>query len=379
MEAPFDADGRHFNRGTFLVRNVPATTLDAAAKELGLKAYGLASAPAGAVHPVRAARVAILHTWVSTQTEGWWRIALDELHVPYDYISPQDIAAAQDLRARWDVILFPPGGGTALSLIEGLPMWGPDPVPWKASPETPNLGTLAQTDDIRRGMTWQGLIALQNFVKAGGVFVAATSSTELPITYGFTRGIAVNPIPAETTVRNSLLRTRLVDETSPLAYGLRDNLAVFTNDGQSFSVSLDGGGRGRSGAGGAPPVRTTGTGRPDDPDVIQGRPVYQPHLPSDGAAQDRVRGGLPPMPPGSRPRTILRFASASQLLVSGLLNGGGDIADRANLVQMPFEKGQVVLFSFNPMYRGGTEGTYPFVLNAILHFDSLGAGRGTAR
>ena len=117
----------------------------------------------------------------STQTEGWWRIAFDQLKIPYDYISPQDIAGTPDLRARWDVLIFPPSGGTALSVIEGMPMWGHDPVPWKVSPDTPNLGTLAQTDDIRPGMTWQGLITLQNFVRQGGVFLAATTSTELPL------------------------------------------------------------------------------------------------------------------------------------------------------------------------------------------------------
>jgi len=379
VEESFDADGRHFNRGTFLIRNVPAATLDSATKDLGLKAYGLSAAPAVKTHPVRAARVAILHTWTSTQTEGWWRIAFDQLRIPYDYISPQDIAKTADLRARWDVILFPPAGGTALSLIEGLPMWGKDPVPWKVSPETPNLGTLAQTDDIRPGLTWQGLITLQNFVRQGGVFVAATTSTELPLAYGFARGVSTNPIPASTTVKNSLLRTRLVDAASPIVYGVAENLAVFSNDGQSFAVNIfEGGGRGRGGARGVPPVRTTGTGRAEDQEVIQGRPVYEPHLPPEGNDQDQNRGQAPPMPPDLRPRTILRFAAQPQLLVSGLLNGGTDIADRANLVQVPMEKGQVVLFSFNPMYRGETVGSYALVLNTILHFDSLNAGRSPA-
>jgi hypothetical protein len=378
VEDPFEVGGRKFNRGTFLVRGVPASTLDTTVKELGLKAYGLTSAPALKMHPVRAARVALMHTWTSTQTEGWWRIAFDQLQVPYDYISPQDIARTADLKGKWDVIVFPPSSGTALSLIEGMPMWGKDPVPWKASPDTPNLGTLAQTDDIRPGLTWQGLIALQNFVKQGGVFLAATSSTDLPVSYGMTRGVATNPIPSSATVRNSLLRTRLADLASPIAYGVSDNLAVFSNDGQTFSVSIDESGRGRGGRGG-PPVRTTGTGRADDPEVIQGRPVYEPHLPPDGGDQDQRRGQAPPMPIDQRPRTILRFASQAQLLVSGLLDGGRDIADRASLVQVPMEKGQVVLFSFNPMYRGETEGSYAFVLNTILHFDSLNVGRPAAR
>ena len=107
--------------------------------------------------------------------------------------------------------------------------------------------------------------------------------------------------------------------------------------------------------------------------------MYQPTLPAEGADQDQGRGNAPPMPADLRPRTILRFASQPQLLVSGLLSGGADIADRANLVQVPMEKGQVLLFSFNPMYRGETAGSYAFVLNAILHFDSLNVGRPTAK
>jgi hypothetical protein len=33
------------------------------------------------------------------------------------------------------------------------------------------------------------------------------------------------------------------------------------------------------------------------------------------------------------------------------------------------------LFSINPVYRGETRGTYALVLNTILNFDSLNAGR----
>ena len=377
VEDAFEADGRRFNRGTFILRNVPSSALDATTKELGLRAYGLTTVPSVKTHPVRAARVAIIHTWTSTQTEGWWRLAFDQLGVPYDYISPQDIATIPDLRARWDVLIFPPSSGTALSVIEGQPMWGPDPVPWKMSPETPNLGTLAQTEDIRPGMTWQGLITLQNFVKQGGVFLAATSSTELPLTYGMSRGVTTNPLPANTTVKNSVLRARVADATSPIAYGVADNPAVFSNDGQTFALTIDDRGRPRgTGSGrGVPPVRTTGAGRADDAEVIQGRPIYQPTLPPDGSETDQGRGNLAPVPADQRPRTILRFAPQPQLLVSGLLSGGGDIADRANLVHVPIEKGHVVLFSFNPMYRAGTVGSYAFVLNTILHFDSLNAGR----
>jgi len=45
------------------------------------------------------------------------------------------------------------------------------------------------------------------------------------------------------------------------------------------------------------------------------------------------------------------------------------------VVDVPVEKGHVVLFSNNPIWRGETLGSYFLVFNAILNFDQLGAGR----
>jgi len=45
------------------------------------------------------------------------------------------------------------------------------------------------------------------------------------------------------------------------------------------------------------------------------------------------------------------------------------------LVDVPIDKGHVVVFANNPMWRGQTHGSYGFVFNAIMNFDQLGAGR----
>ena len=42
-------------------------------------------------HQIAVPRIALLHTWVNTQNDGWFRLALDECEVPYSYISDQDI------------------------------------------------------------------------------------------------------------------------------------------------------------------------------------------------------------------------------------------------------------------------------------------------
>ena len=92
-----------------------------------------------------------MHTWLSTQDEGWWRLALDRLKIPYDYISTQTVARDSALRSKYDVIVFPPVGRAARPRSwRGMPMYG-NPLPWKKTPLTPNLGKIDETDDMRPG------------------------------------------------------------------------------------------------------------------------------------------------------------------------------------------------------------------------------------
>jgi len=338
----------------------------------------------------------LMHTWQSTQTEGWWRQALDLNGIPYDYISVQDVARNPNLRDKYDVILFGPGP-SGQSIIDGMPMWR-NPMPWKKTAETPNLGGFAETDDIRPGLSWQGLMNLDAFVKQGGVYVGAVGTAQFAVQFGLTDGVSVNSAASGSRVVGSLLRTKIVDDASPLAYGVPDNQAVYSDSGGSFSVSATAGGRGGGGGGGGGGAagggrgggagqRATGRGTADDQDQPQGMPQLSPKNvapPRPTAPQpwqyalpteEQLRNPLSIIPPDQRPRVALRFADQNQLLVSGLLQGGGDIAQRPVVVDVPVEKGHVVLFANNPIWRGETSGSYGMVWNAILNFDNLNAGR----
>src|SRR5260370_18277612 len=156
-EEPFEAAGHKFNRGSFIVRKVGQGDLAKAAAELGVRAYAVATAPDVKTHPARAARIALMHTWLSTQSEGWWRLEFDRPKVPYDYISTQTAAKTADLRAQYDVIVFAPGvRGNPQAIISGMPMYG-NPLPWKVTQLTPNLAKTDETDDIRPGLDWARL------------------------------------------------------------------------------------------------------------------------------------------------------------------------------------------------------------------------------
>jgi hypothetical protein len=379
-EEPFTADGHKFARGSFIIRGVPDATLNSTTAELGVQAFALSAAPSVKTHPARAARVAIMHTWTSTQTEGWWRQAFDVLKIPFDYISTQDIAKIPDLNAKYDVILFPPTGGSPQTIVNGLPMWR-NPMPWKTTPLTPNLGKYAETDDIRPGMGFNGVEKLSNFVKNGGVLVGVENAADFAITMGLANGVSMNQ-PGRNHVVGTLLRTKIVDETSPIIYGLSDSLAVYSDAGQNFSITNVLGTRGR---GDSTVARPTGRGTADDVDVPQGRapldprneaPKKKPVQPWQAApvTDEQLRNPLSVIPPALRPRVVLRFSDQRALLVSGLLDGN-DVAQRPVVVDVPSGKGHVVLFGNNPVYRGSTIGSYFLVFNTLLNFDRLDAGR----
>jgi hypothetical protein len=380
-EEPFEAGGQKFNRGSFIIRGIPDGELGKAATELGLKVVALEAAPSVKAHPARAARIALMHTWINTQDEGWWRLALDQLSIPFTYISTQDVASDADLGSKFDVILFPPVGRNAgQQIIAGLPMYG-NALPWKTTELTPNIGKIDSTDDMRPGLGWQGMANLQAFVRGGGLLLAVDDTANFAIQYGFTSGVSVTPAQ-RLKITGAVLRSKVVDGASPIAYGYDDTLSIYSSDGPIFGVSNVLGGRGGRGGGGEP-RRPTGRGTIDEPDQPQGRPPSDP-LPEEPRVEpwqatpireEQLRNGIGIIPPAQRPRVVFRYGDARDLLVSGLLDAGSEIAQRPMVIDVPVEKGHVVLFSNNPVWRGETHGGYFLVLNAILNHDNLDAGR----
>lgn len=376
---PFKAAGHAYPRGTWLVRGIGKDALSAfdnTAKEAGVAIDTIAAAtvPKIATRPLAKPRIALLHSWLNTQTEGWWRQRLDLLKVPYDYISTQDVAADASLASRYDVILFPPVGvGNPLLIVTGLPMWG-EPMPWKTTPETPNLGKIDATDDQRPGLGFAGLDHLRQFVEQGGLLVGVEDTAQLLITTGMAPGVRVAD-SGSLRVIGSVLDARFPDPASPLVDGLGDRLSVYSAEGMSFELSN----MVRGGWAEEESDRPTGRGGPKDTDAPQGRPGQAP--PPTPAKVERwearplgieeLRRNPGVIPEALRPRTLVRFGDADDLLVSGLLQNGGELARRAAVVEVPLGKGHVLLFAINPIWRGSTIGSHPLVWNAILQHQSF--------
>ncbi|HEY2472840.1 MAG TPA: M14 family zinc carboxypeptidase [Terracidiphilus sp.] len=375
-EKPFDADGKHFAAGSLLISGAD-DQIAAALHDLALDATRLSAAPSVAMHDVSAPRIAMMHTWLATQTEGWWRYALDTAGIPFDYISTQTVAKQDDLRSKYDVVIFAPvGRSSTLDIINGLPMWN-NAMPWKKTDITPNLGRIDSTDDIRPGLGYDGLEHLRKFVEQGGLLITCEDTAQFAIETGLAPGVSIAS-KGDARVVGSVLNAVFVAKNNPIAFGYGTNLPVISANGMAFNI---GNTLGRSGGRmlmDPYTERPTGRGSLEENDEPLGRKTVEAEplektqpWEAKKLNEEQVRNNFNVIPEQMRPEVILRFTGNKDLLLDGLLEKANSIAEHPIVVNAHLGQGSVLLFGNNPIYRGETIGDYALVFNAILNHDHL--------
>jgi len=382
-EDDFEIGGRKFRAGAVIVPDFDRARLEPMLRDLGLSGRAVAAAPSVKTHELDLPRIGYVHSWTRTQDEGWWRAALDAYGVPYTYFADQKLREGH-LRSKYDVILFPHVGGNAVSQINGMARTGNASLPYKKTAETPNLGALDSSDDIRGGMGLEGLAELARFVQEGGTLITEGSTSTIFPEYGISTGVTVEE-PAQLFVRGSILRGQIADAKSPITYGYAGTeLPVYFNQGPVLNA---GGGRR-----GAPP--------PQSPNAGMGQNITPNAAPLrlsvfDG---DQAEGNAPPatnerpkeedvarvrqQAPGDgsteaiRPRVVMRFPdNPSDLLLSGTIANGQYLSGRAIAVDEKIGQGHAVMFAMRPFWRWQTQGTYTLGFNAIMNWNDLDAGK----
>ena len=395
-EDGFETAGHKFVPGTFIlpVEGNPADLdlrLNTAARELGVRVESAESVPAVPRHEVGVPRIAVMHNWTDTQNEGWFRLGLEQTGVPYTYISDITVRNTLDLRAKYDVILFPPTFSGLQQILNGIPRRtladgseAGGPIPWETSSTTPNFGLIDHAADIRGGLGMEGVEHLKTFIEDGGLFIPVGPSAVLPIDMGITDTVSIRDTH-QLQARGMIARATVQDKNSPIAYGYDDTLGLYFNQGPVFNVSVAGRfGRFFAVEEGSAAARTSGRGSLTDPDIPQGRKWTPPEPPVHRTREEQELYVNPDMrsylssflpPPALYPRVVLRFADEKSLWISGMLAGASELAQAPAVVDVPVGKGHVVLFATNPMWRQETQGEFMLLLNAALNFDHLDAGR----
>ena len=383
-EADFEVAGRKFRAGSFIISNAVASRLGPVLTELGLTGVAMASAPDVKQHDLDIPRIGYVHSWQRTQDEGWVRAALDTYGVPYVYFADQKLREG-NLRAKYDVIVFPHVGGSAESQVNGIAMTGTTPLPYRRTAETPNLGGIDESDDIRGGMGFEGLLELKKFVEAGGTLITEGSTSTIFPEYKFTTGITIEEPPA-LFARGSVMRGIVTDRMSPIAYGYSAQVPVYFNQAPVMNVAAGGaGGVGGFGGGGSPqgqnttPMATPLALSPWDWNAVDDAPRGAATRGLGGAGGAAAPGRAPAVAAtgaNTRPRVVMSFpAAAGDILLSGTLAAGETLTNRAQVVDASLGAGHVVMFGIRPFWRWQTHGTFFLGFNSILHWNDLSAGR----
>ncbi len=412
-EASFEAAGRKFGAGAFIIRNADRARLEPELKRLGLSGYAMADAPAVKTHALVVPRIGYVHSWSRTQDEGWWRAAFDTYGVPYDYFGEPELAKGK-LRAKYDVIVYP-YGGSALSAMSptaggggrggpGTPA-GTGAVPYQRTAEFPSLGYPDSTSDIRGGVGEAGFRALHEFVQQGGTIITEGNTAQNLIDLDFAPGVTVEPAQG-LFARGSIMRGVVSDRTSPLVYGYQyDEMPIYFNMGPVLNAGAGAapvtisaeaarsGGRRSSETQNVTPMASRLELAPWDPDgdgqgyamVTEEQKAYaKAQTPGAGFA---FGGGARPGGAGAekpslnltsanaRTRVIMQFPEkVEDMLLSGTLENGELLSRRAQVVDQSLGNGHVVIFAIRPFWRWQTQGNYALGFNAIMHWNHLDAG-----
>jgi len=265
-------------------------------------------------YEVHASRAALYQPYIANMEEGWARLALDNHEIPYDTIHNAGIRAG-NLNARYDVIVLPPAGPE--SIINGYP-------------------TDSTAPEFVGGIGHEGVVALQEFVAAGGLLVCMDQASNLAIDYFNipVRNIVRDKPSTEFYCPGSVLRLWM-DTSHPVGYGMPEWYSGYFAASQAFEIA-------------EPAV-----GEKD-------APAPENKLDSGRKSSERF------------PVRVISRYSDTVLLESGWIRGEELIRDKPAIVEVAYGKGHILLIGPAVTRRGQPHGTFRILFNAIQY----GANRG---
>jgi hypothetical protein len=276
------------------VRESQEKLLDGAAVQL----IGLSeNLPADSLSKAGPVRLGLYQPWTALMDEGWTRNVLDDFEYQYTSVHNPEIRAG-NLRARYDCLVLP--SQTTRSIIDGQ------------APDT-------TAPEYVGGIGKQGVIALQEFVQAGGTLVCIDDSCNLPIDHFNipVRSVLKGKSSTDFYCPGSILRAS-IDTRHPLGYGLSEWISAYFVDSQAFDCD---------------PPRT-------------------------GSAESRS-------PAARFPAKVVGRYGDSLLLESGWVRGEKLLMDQPAIVEVKYGDGQIVLLGFRVQHRAQPHGTFPLLFNAI--------------
>ena len=324
LKSAATANGRTYAPGTMFIP-AKATTfavLQKVAADRGLTFDAVAAKPAGDSMKLKPVRIGLWDQYGGSMPSGWTRWLFEQYEFPFEVVFPGTLDAG-NLNAKYDVLVFVDGGIPERDSAAGGGGFGGNQPAADTIPAA-FRGTLGRVTVAKT------VPELKKFVENGGTVLTIGSSTSfghhlgLPIRDALVErvaGGAERPLPREKYyIPGSILEAR-IDNTQPLAYGMRDRAMVFYDEGPAFRL--------------------------------------QPEAASKGV------------------KPIAWYDSPTPLR-SGWAWGQQYLDQAVSIVEAQVGKGHVVLFGNEVNWRGQPHGTFKLLFNGI-YYGSATAGSTGAR
>jgi len=340
-EDSFETGGVSYPPGSWIVR-ASREAVEKVASATGLTFAAVEKVPEVARHTVNLPRLAVYHTWTSTQDCGWMRYTLDRDHVPYTLINDDDLRKG-GLRGRFDLIVYPNGWDGFAEMVQGIdPKYGP--LAYTKTDRYPSHGIPDASKDITGGMGLAGLANVQRYLEDGGLFVAIGRSGQLLVESGIVRGVKQ---AKGGRTPGSVIRTRMERPRHPITYGYETLATAFRGNGPIWDVDKEDRAR---------VVVQFGTKEVED---------------SGDESPDMMAGGGGEASNGDGPGGGEKAKHDTRVVLSGYGKGKAILDGKPAVLDVPVGKGRAILFSFNPMHRYLNHADFRYLTNVVLNWDDL--------
>ncbi|MDR2119154.1 MAG: hypothetical protein LBP25_06440 [Tannerellaceae bacterium] len=235
LTAPLTANGKIYPEGTIFIpkKSSTAALLQTLAKEAGLSFDAISAPPRGEALKLRPVRVALWDRYGGSMDSGWIRWLFEQsFPFPFDVVYAPDLDAG-NLKKKYDVLILPDGAFPQT-------FRGNTPVRDSVPDEYKNrVGNITVDKTVPQ---------LRKFVEEGGTLITIGSSTGLAYHFDLPVADALAEItpndsirkfsPAKFYIPGSVLRVK-VDNTTPVAYGVAEDLDILYRNKPVFRLLPD--------------------------------------------------------------------------------------------------------------------------------------------
>jgi hypothetical protein len=326
--------------GSVFFKDITKAQADQIGSQFAIDLISTSTAPTAKQHDVMLPRVAIYHSWFSTQDEGWSRYTFEQRGIPYTSIDKDDLKAGE-LRKKFDVILVPRMRGEASDFIYGIDSkFGP--MPFTKTAEYPSHGTPDATNDMTGGPGLDGMHQLQLFVDAGGVIITLDNSTKMVAETGIAREL--EPYQAQGLFHpGSFVTVKARKTNSPLLYGYPETFHVFRGNGPLYQVDKY------------------------NRDMMVMQYGTKP-------LKDEIEytGPIMGMPDKKLTKEKKDEKKEPPYVLSGMVRNEQTIIGHGGIFNVPQGAGRIIAFTFDPLHRYLNHSDAPLVWNALINWNHLG-------